>query len=129
MLPSFDQEYLDERFPAASVQSEKGMLCIIVPKLVLPPGFTVQEADLLLRLAQGYPDVAPDMWWFSPAIVRRDGATIAQTQVTEAHLGRQWQRWSRHLQPGQWRPGIDCLESYLALIRGELQLAAKGLAA
>ena len=129
MLPPFDQEYLEERYPAASVQSEKGMLCVIVPGLVLPAGFTVQESDLLLRLAQGYPDVAPDMWWFSPALVRRDGAAIAQTQVTETHLGRQWQRWSRHFQPGQWRPGIDCLESYLALIGGELQLAAKGLAA
>ena len=32
-----------------------------------------------------------------------------------------WQRWSRHFSHGQWRPGIDGLESYLALIRRDLE--------
>ena len=29
-------------------------------------GYDRPEADLLLRLSPGYPDVAPDMWWFDP---------------------------------------------------------------
>ena len=45
---------------------------------------------------------------------------VQAAEVAENHLGRAWQRWSRHFQPGQWRSGVDGLESYLALIRREL---------
>jgi len=42
--------------------------------------------------------------------------TIPGTETREIHLGRSWQRWSRHIQ-GQWRPGIDNLATYLAYVR------------
>jgi hypothetical protein len=64
------------------------------------------------------------MWWFAPAVCRNDGVAIPATQVSEHHLGRQWQRWSRHLAQGQWKSGVDSLESYLALVRKELVTAA-----
>jgi hypothetical protein len=87
------------------------------------------RADLLLRLSPGYPDVPPDMWWFNPAVRRADGRPIAATESQEAYFGRTWQRWSRHLNSGQWRAGVDSIESYLALVRKELELAARALAA
>ena len=129
MLPQVDQAFLDERYPDATIQIEAGMICVVIASLELPRGLTHASADLLLRLAAGYPDVAPDMWWFSPAVNRTDGATIPATELRENHLGRNWQRWSRHFNPGQWHSGIDSLESYLALVRAELRTAAKGLAA
>ena len=129
MLPPIDQDYLAARFPGHEVGPDAGLIAVVLPALVLPPGFTLQTSDLLLRLQPGYPDVPPDMWWFSPAIVRTDGAGIAATQVTEVYLGRKWQRWSRHLNPGQWKSGIDTLESFLALVSGQLRAAAQGLAA
>jgi E2/UBC family protein E len=60
------------------------------------------------------------MWWFCPGIKLADGRAAQATEAIERHLGRDWQRWSRHFQAGQWRSGIDGLESYLALIRQEL---------
>lgn len=129
MLPAIDQDYLAARFPAHSVAADAGLIAVVFPSFPLPRGFTKPASDLLLRLQPGYPDVPPDMWWFSPAIVRIDGAGIAATQVTEVYLGRSWQRWSRHLNPGQWKSGIDTLESFLALVSGQLRAAAHGLAA
>lgn len=129
MLPAIDQDYLVARFPGYNVVPDSGLIAVVVPDLILPPGFTEKASDLLLRLQPGYPDVPPDMWWFSPAIVRTDGADIAATQVKEVYLGRTWQRWSRHLNPGQWKSGIDTLESFLALVSGQLRAAAQGLAA
>lgn len=129
MLPSIDQEHLDARAPGSAVTLDGGMICVILAAFPLPDGFTVASADLLLRLSPGYPDVAPDMWWFSPAVIRADGVPIAATQHHEAYLGRTWQRWSRHLNPGQWRSGVDSLESYLTLVRKELAAAAAALAA
>ena len=129
MLPPIDQDYLQARAPGHAVSVDGGMIAIVIPSFLLPRGFTATVADLLLRLAPGYPDMQPDMWWFEPEVRRTDGQVIPATQSQEAYLGRTWQRWSRHLNPGQWRSGVDSLESYLALVRTELEIAARARAA
>ena len=124
MLPSDDRTYLVQRFPTFAESSEGGMLCVVLPDYSLPSGLAPNQADLLLRLSPSYPDVPPDMWWFHPALRRRDGGTIPNADVTEQHLGKAWQRWSRHLEPHQWRPGADSLRTYLAILGSNLMLAA-----
>ena len=115
-----DVTYLSERGIDFQVALESGMTCVLMPQWSLPIGFNHEESDLLLRLSSGYPDVPPDMWWFSPAVHLKDGQILPATNVQETHLGRSWQRWSRHFQNGQWQSGIDGLESFLALIRQNL---------
>lgn len=129
MLPSVDRDHLEARAHDSTVSIDGGMICVVIHSFPMPAGFTRASADLLLRLSPGYPDVPPDMWWFSPAVCRKDGQAIAATESQESYLGRTWQRWSRHLSPGQWRSGVDSLESYLALVRKELETAARPLAA
>ena len=129
MLPPIDLEYLNASAPDHAVTVEANMICVVIRKFRLPPGLSVATSDLLLRLSPGYPDVPPDMWWFDPPVRRGDGGEIPATQAYERHLGRDWQRWSRHLSPGQWRSGIDSLESYIALVRKELQASAPSVAA
>jgi hypothetical protein len=119
-LPAADISYLDERGLPYSVTTEGGMICVLLPQFPLPGGSNVAASDLLLRLNPGFPDVPPDMWWFDPPVTRNNGATIQATEAREQHLGRTWQRWSRHLQPGQWRSGVDRLENFVGLIRAEL---------
>lgn len=125
MLPLIDQSYLETRPQGGTILLDGGMICVVIPTFPLPTGFTQASADLLLRLSPGYPDVPPDMWWFCPAVQRTDGQVITATELTENYLGRAWQRWSRHFNPGQWRSGVDSLESYIALIRQELKTAAR----
>lgn len=120
-LPPDDLRYLTDRGLNHAVVSEANMTCVVLSQYPLPSGFDRANSDLLLRLSPGYPDIPPDMWWFEPPVRRADGRPIPATEVTESHLGRQWQRWSRHFLPGQWRSGIDCLETFLALIRKELE--------
>jgi hypothetical protein len=103
-----------------SIVPEGNMTCLVVQRFGLPAGYNRTESDLLLRLPAGFPDVPPDMWWFDPPVLRADGSRVPATEAVENHLGRSWQRWSRHFNAGQWRPGLDCLESFLALIRKEL---------
>ena len=128
-LPVLDLKYLQERDIKHSVTNEGNMTCLVLSEYCLPPGLNVPRSDLLLRLSPGYPDVPPDMWWFSPTVMRADGRQIEATQVMEHYLGRRWQRWSRHFNQGQWRPSIDCLESFLALIRREIERSVSGKAA
>ncbi len=104
------------------------MTCLVLHDFHLPEGFNCEKSELLLRLQPGYPDVPPDMWWFDPPARRADGKPIPATEVIEHHLGRGWQRWSRHFSAGQWRSGVDGLESFLALIRKELEKSVRGSA-
>lgn len=120
-LPEHDATCLVERGVTFTVTVEAGMTCVVLRGYRLPSGYDHDQADLLLRLSPGFPDVQPDMWWFDPAIRLKDGRVVKATEQTEHHLGRNWQRWSRHFNSGQWRSGTDSLESYLALIRKELE--------
>jgi hypothetical protein len=128
MLPALDTDYLQARGLAHEVRVADGITSVLLPNWPLPAGYTLPQATLLLRLSAGYPDVQPDMWWFNPPVVRTDGRPIPATEATEHHFGQQWQRWSRHLSAGQWHAGIDGLESYLALVRKELERGCLGLA-
>ena len=128
MLPPADTEFLRDRGIEYRAQVDANMLCVVFPNYALPAGLDHSHATLLIRLNQGYPDVAPDMWWFSPGLRRADGTIIAATQANETHLGCVWQRWSRHLNPGQWKSGIDGLESFLALIHQDLTHHARAAA-
>ena len=120
-LPNPDMGYLLSLRVDHEIVVEGGMTCVVLQDWPLPPGFDVANAHLLIRLHPGYPDVAPDMWWFSPAIHAADGTALPQTDVSEHYLNRDWQRWSRHLTPEQWRSGVDGLENYVALIKHELE--------
>ena len=119
-LPPVDMAFLNERGIVHEIIPADGMTCVVLPEWPLPAGLDREVSDLLIRLHPGYPDVQPDMWWFAPAVHLADGRELPQTNVIETYFGRSWQRWSRHFNGGQWKPGIDGLESYLALIRHEL---------
>jgi Prokaryotic E2 family E len=128
MLPQIDANYLTERYGNGkyTVAPEANMICLVLHDFLLPPGFDREKVELLIRLQAGYPDVPPDMWWFDPPVRGIKGQTIRATEVIEQHLGRGWQRWSRHIPAGQWRSGIDGIESYLALLRKELSRSVPG---
>ncbi len=120
-LPQADREFLDGLDIDYEVVGESGMICVVLKGWELPAGFDQEIADTLIRLAPGYPDIPPDMWWLDPPARLAGGVDPRNTGVYEGYLGRKWQRWSRHLNAGQWKSGIDCLETYVALIRQELQ--------
>jgi hypothetical protein len=128
-LPPDDAAFLAERGIVHTAQIDAGMICVVLPDWPVPLGYNRQVVDLLLRLPAGFPDVPPDMWWVDPALTLADGRVIEATQSTEVYLGRSWQRWSRHFTPGQWQPGTDNLESFLARIRGEMARSARKVAA
>jgi len=128
-LPQFDLDYLSDRGLSYELATDAGMTCVIIRGWGLPYGYDRSSADLLVRLPAQYPDTAPDMWWFDPAVHFSNGGQPPNTQATEQYLGRSWQRWSRHFAAGQWKSGIDGLENYLALIHRDLERSAPVAAA
>ena len=127
-LPQSDSVYLNERGVAHEIAAESDMTCVVMLQWPLPSGFDHDAADLLVRLSPGYPDVPPDMWWFSPPVHLDNGEALPATEVVETYLGRRWQRWSRHFHNGQWQSGVDGLANFLALIRQDLERSVPEMA-
>ncbi|GAB2731711.1 E2/UBC family protein [Nocardioides pakistanensis] len=120
VLREQDQSVLESLGYSYSVEVSDGFVNVVLANFPTP-GLDPCHVDLLLRLPIGFPDATPDMFWVSPALTAK-GAAIPGTELTENYLGRSWQRWSRHI-GGQWRPGVDNLETYLAYVRRALAMA------
>jgi hypothetical protein len=125
MLRPADEEFLVRLGLEYEVASEGGLTAVVVKRWPLPPGYEPREVDLLVRLPPGFPDAQPDMYWCDPPVrLTNTGAYPQAADLFETYLGRNWQRFSRHLPPSAWQPGRDSLESYLALIRTQLARTA-----
>jgi hypothetical protein len=116
MLRPADAEALKRLGLSYKVSWQNGFTLLQIRDYPTGEGLAPDRVTLLLRLPAGFPDVHPDMFWVDPPLHAASGGMIAGTQVQETHLGRSWQRWSRHV-IGNWRPGIDNLSTYLAYVR------------
>jgi hypothetical protein len=122
MLREQDRDTLAATGLSYATSGDGGMTNLILKGFPVSPGLSTEKVDLLLRLPLGFPDAAPDMFWVYPSLKTEAGGQIPGTELLESHVGRTWQRWSRHIAQ-QWRPGIDNLETYLAYVRRCLRLA------
>lgn len=116
MLRSEDQAALDDLGCPVTISEDSGFVLVVIEQYTLPGGLEPAVVSLLLRLPPGFPDAAPDMFWFEPGVRLSGGGGIPGADQVEVHGGREWQRWSRHI-GGQWRAGIDNLATYLAYVR------------
>ncbi len=89
----------------------------------LPRGYSKDRSDLLLKFPLSYPTGKPDMFWVEPDVALANGAIPRSAESIEAAVGRQWRRFSWHLQ--NWNPGRDGLnlKTYLEFVNSRL---AKG---
>lgn len=119
-LPMADQGFLEGRgkpWEAVAVNRERWVL---LEEFTLPSGFNVPSASVALLLPSAYPDVQIDMAYFHPFLARSDRKAI--NALTPRMIdGRQWQQWSRHRKPEDWRPGIDNIETHLWYVTAWLE--------
>ena len=98
-----------------------GWRFLVISDYPLPPGFTPAQVQLLVKLPPGFPDAAPDMFWVYPA-VRTPGGCNPRSTSNERLLGKDWQRFSWHLAPGVWKPGVSTLRDFLRCIAARFSL-------
>jgi hypothetical protein len=118
-LPSGDRLYLDGKGFHYREINDGARNGLIIDHFNLEPKgkFNLEEVSLLIIIPSGYPDIHPDMFYCLPEIhLKNSNGFPPQAEVMEDHFGQKWQRWSRHISPDSWRPGIDGIFSYLQKI-------------
>ena len=123
MLPEPDISYLAARWPGHTITQEGASVIVVLAGYELPAGFQPRHVDLCLMLPFGFPETQPDMFWANPTVTLH-GRPPAATEITQQIIGRTWQRFSRHLPAGAWRPGIDNLQSWVSMIGTMLEREA-----
>ena len=97
-----------------------GWLFVIMRDVRLPLAYSPDRADILIKLPPLFPDAAPDMFWTTPAVALRSGGAPQNTSMEQV-LDKPWLRFSWHLSPGAWKPGISTLQDFIRCIRGRLE--------
>lgn len=124
LLPSADRRYLAGRGLAYREVTDGAQRGVILTGFILPAAkYQVDAASILILLPNGYPDVAPDMFYALPwlQLVPAQRYPNAADQPVQFE-GHRWQRWSRH--NTSWRPGVDGLSTMLKRVEQALLEAA-----
>jgi hypothetical protein len=116
-LPAEDEAFLNSTGLQWETVTEGSARRLIIYEFPIPSGYSHASVELFLRIEPLYPDTQLDMVYFHPALQKSSGGTIGALS-TEPFDNKQWQRWSRHRTPqNPWRPGVDCIETHLQLVR------------
>lgn len=121
-LPEEDQDYANRLSDKLERVLDSGRRWVLLHEFPVPEGYNLTKVTAAVMLPVGYPQSAPDMVYFYPALSLSSGKKIHAAEATEAIQGKTYQRWSRHFtQQAPWRPGIDSLETYALMINGWLE--------
>lgn len=116
LLPQ-DEDHLDRLGLRCDTVIEAGRRWLIIRGYPVPEGYGLDATDIAIEVPVSYPGAQLDMFYCHPALLRRSGGEIPQTQRRETITGLPFQRWSRHR---TWDPAVDTLATHLALVEESL---------
>ncbi|MBP6301875.1 MAG: hypothetical protein KBB37_01840 [Bacteroidia bacterium] len=126
ILPLKDRNYLESKGYQYREISDGASNGLIIDNFNVTPTekFNAKQASLLIILPQGYPDVPPDMFYFTPELRFTSNNTFPdRADQLVNHFQIKWQQWSRHANASEWRIGIDGIHSYLQRVVTALKVA------
>jgi len=112
----------DEKWPAGSrrIVQPDGWHFLVLDEFDLPEPYVPRKVKLLIKLPPLFPDAQPDQMWLQPAVVL-PGGVVPRGSASEPLLGETWQRYSWHLKPGAWQPGISDIWDYMRCVRARFE--------
>ncbi|HJZ90604.1 MAG TPA: E2/UBC family protein [Gemmataceae bacterium] len=120
-LPEDDEAFLDRKAHRWKlIPGGCGGFLVVKDLAVSTAVFDRDKTDLMIRIPAGYNTAGLDMYYVDPPLRLKNGTYPQAAEQFEEHVGRRWQRFSRHL-ASPWRPGLDGLPMFFALILKELQ--------
>jgi hypothetical protein len=118
-LPQEDAGFLDSNKLQWETITQGGNWLVIYNYLI-PAGYNVLSVQVALMIPPNYPAAQIDMAYFFPHLQKLNGKGISATSPQMID-NRNFQRWSRHRQPNEWRPGEDNVMTHLLLVNNWLE--------
>lgn len=114
-LPQEDIEFLDNLGVPWEAIGNQPSMWVLIKDYPIPEGYNVAKAEVALLITPTYPATEIDMAYFMPPLIKNSGRTI-KNLLEQALDGRKFQGWSRHRKVGEWRPGVDSIQTHLCLV-------------
>lgn len=118
LLPE-DEAFLNKTYPNWETLQVGSTGWILINNFNIPAGYNVEETTAAFMLPPSYPTTEFDMMYFYPELRRKDGKPIGALSHQPLD-GKAFQRWSRHRNAGEWRSGIDNLETHVLSVQSWL---------
>jgi hypothetical protein len=118
LLPE-DVDFLNRYFPKWETLHQGGTGWILIHDFTIPEAYNVDGVTVAFMIPPSYPTTEFDMMYFHPELSRKDGQSIGALS-SQGLDGKNFQRWSRHRNAGDWRSGIDNLETHILSVQGWL---------
>lgn len=119
-LPEQDADFLDNMAFRWEAIHENNYLWLLLHDYPVPAGYNVNTCTLALLIPPLYPATEIDMGYFYPALSMVGGKAIRST-TAQPISQKQFQRWSRHRRPGEWKLGVDCVATHLTLVNNWME--------
>jgi len=110
-----DEHYLDARGLFWETIDD-GRRWLLLRDFPVPLGYIQTRTCVAIEIPQNYPAAEIDMFYCCPHLELGTGVKIPQTECRQVVNGLEFQRWSRHRNPGQWSPTRDSVLSHIGLI-------------
>lgn len=110
-----DEAYLNDRGLFWET-ADDGRRWLLISDYPVPSGYHQTHCNLAIEVPQNYPTAELDMFYCDPPLTLLSGAQIAQTEHHQLIDGRNFQRWSRHRNHGEWSPQRDSVLSHMGLV-------------
>ena len=123
-LPAEDAAFLNNKGLQWEALVENGLNWVIIYDYPVLIGYNASLVEIGLQIPPSYPSTEIDMAYFYPQLTRNSGGVInaLSQQLID---GKIFQRWSRHRNPGDWRPGFDDISTHLILVDNWLEKELK----
>ncbi len=118
-LPEEDTDFLNKMGFRWEAHSEGRYMWLLVHNYSIPDGYNVEACTVALMIPPSYPATQIDMAYFFPQLKKKSGKAI-NALANQTIDGKNYQRWSRHRKPNEWKPGVDCVSTHLTLVNNWL---------
>ncbi len=85
---------------------------VIIKRWSLPPGWNKPETAVLVMIPAGYPMTPPDNFYTDNDLRLANGTSPGNSSPNQPQIGRQWVRFSYHVESADWRPSADLLSGH-----------------
>ncbi|MFT3909758.1 MAG: multiubiquitin domain-containing protein [Ferruginibacter sp.] len=114
-----DEAFLNKNFPNWETIKVANTGWILIHQFEIVDGYNNKEVTVAFMVPPSYPTTEFDMMYFYPDLCRADGKPIGALSHQNLE-GKNYQRWSRHRVAGEWRSGVDNLETHVLSVQSWL---------